>query len=67
MVPYPQAIYVNYRLKSEVSITLVVSYFQPITQHFESRAVQKEPLQSLHTKRNGTTHPSYINYRPDEK
>ena len=39
------------RLKSEVSITLLVSYVQPITQHFESRTVRKAPLQSTHTER----------------
>ena len=32
-------------------------------QHFKSRTVQKAPLQSTHTERNGAAHPSYINYR----
>ena len=40
--------YINYRLKSE--IRFVVSYIQPVTQHYESRTVQKAPLQSTHTK-----------------
>ena len=34
----PHAPVINYRLKSEVS---VVSYVQPITQHYESRTVRK--------------------------
>ena len=29
---------------------------------FESRTVQKAPLQSTHTEKNGAAHPSYINY-----
>ena len=49
MVPRPS--YINYRLKSEVSIAFIVSYVQPVTQHFESRTVQKAPLQSTHTER----------------
>ena len=33
-------------------------------QHFESRTVQKAPLQSMHTERNGAAHHFfYINYR----
>ena len=36
----------NYHLKSEVSIMHRVSYFQPVTQHYESRTVRKAPLQS---------------------
>ena len=39
-----------------------VSYIQPVTQHFESRTVQKVPLPSMHTERNGATRLSYINY-----
>ena len=45
-------LYINYHLKSEVS---VVGYVQPVTQHFESRTVRKAPLQSTHTERNGYT------------
>ena len=33
-----------------------------VTQHFESRTVQKAPLQFTHTKRNGAACPGYINY-----
>ena len=43
-------------------LRFVVRYVQPVTQHFESRTVQKAPLQSTHTERNGTARPSYINY-----
>ena len=59
--------YVNYRLQS--ALHFVVSYIQPIKQHFESRTepVQKAPLQSQHTERNGAVRPSYINYHPNEK
>ena len=35
--------------------------FNPITQHFKSRTVQKAPLQATHTERNGAAHPKYIN------
>ena len=53
----------NYCLKSEVSITLRCQlYVQPVKQHFESRTVQKAPLQSTHTERNRATRPSYVNY-----
>ena len=51
--------YINYSLKSEVSITLRC---QPVTQQYESRTFPEAPLQSTHTKRNGTT-PNFINYR----
>ena len=51
--------YVNYRLKSEISITLRVCYVQLVTQQFRSRTA---PLQSMHTERNDAAHPSYINY-----
>ena len=46
-------------------LRFVVSYVQPITQHFGSRTVRKAPLQSMHIlkERNGAAHPSYINYR----
>ena len=41
----------------------IVSYVQPVTQHFESKTVRKTPLQSPHTERkNCAMHPSYINY-----
>ena len=40
----------------------VVSYVQPVTQHFVSRTVRKAPLQSTHTERNCAARPSYINY-----
>ena len=53
--------YINYRLKSEVSITLRC---QPVTQHYESRTIRKPILQSMHVtskERNGAVHPSYIN------
>ena len=47
MVPCAPA--VNYRLKSEISIMLrcqVVSYVQPITQHYKSRTIRNAPMQS---------------------
>ena len=44
-------------------LRFVVSYVQPVTQHFRSTAVRKTPLQSMHTERNGAACPSYINYR----
>ena len=44
-------------------LCFVVSYVQPVAQHFESRTVRKAPLQSTHNKRNSGTHPIYINYR----
>ena len=37
---------IQYCLKSEVSIILRCQYVQPIIQHYESRTVQKAPLQS---------------------
>ena len=52
-----------YRLKSEVSISFVVSYAQPVTQQYESRAVRKASLQPMHTEWVGAARPSYINYR----
>ena len=47
--------YINYHLKSEVSITLrcQLQYVQLVTQQYESRTFPEEPLQSTHTKRNG--------------
>ena len=47
------AIAINYRLKSEVSITLRCQpMFNPLhMQHFGSRTVRKAPLQSIHTER----------------
>ena len=44
-------------------LRFVVSYVQPVTQHFESRTVRKAPLQSTHTKRNCAAHANHINYR----
>ena len=44
-------------------LRFIVSCVQPVKQHFGSRTVQKAPLQSMHIeRRNGATHPSYINY-----
>ena len=45
----------------------IVSFVQPITQHFETRTARKPPLQSLYTERNGATRPSYIHYRQRRK
>ena len=56
IAPHAQAIKVKYPL------CFVVSYAQPVTQHFESRTVRKAPLQSTHTERKGSACPSYINY-----
>ena len=53
--------------KVKYPLCFVVNYVQPITQHFESRTVRKVPLQSPHTKRNGATCPSHIDYHPNEK
>ena len=36
----------NYHLKVKYALRFVVSYVQPFTQHYESRTVQKAPLQS---------------------
>ena len=36
--------------KVKYPLRFVVSYVQPVTQHFESRTVRKAPLQSTHTK-----------------
>ena len=38
--------YINYCLKSEVSITLRCQLCSPVTQHFGSRTVWKAPLQT---------------------
>ena len=38
-------------------LRFVVSFVQPVTQHFESRTVQKASLQSTHTERNGAARP----------
>ena len=43
-------------------LRFVVSYVQPVTQHFESRTVRKAPLQSTHTKRNRAARPNHINH-----
>ena len=48
--------------KIKYPLHFVVSYVQPVTQHVRSRTVQKAPLQSMHTKRNGAARPSYSNY-----
>ena len=37
--------------KVKYPLHFVVSYVQPVTQHFESRTVRKAPLQSTHTER----------------
>ena len=45
-------------------IVFIVSYVQPVIQHFKSRTVQKVPLQSMFIKiKNGAMCLSYINYR----
>ena len=49
--------------KVKYPLRFVVSYVQPVTQHFESRTVRKAPLQSTHTRRNHTARPNHINYR----
>ena len=41
-------------------LRFVVSYVQPVTQHFESRTA---PLQSTNTKRNSVARPNCIYYR----
>ena len=48
--------------KVKYPLRFVVSFVQPVTQHFKSRTVQNAPLQSTHTERNGAAHPGYINY-----
>ena len=49
--------------KVKYPLCFIVSYVQPITQHFESKTIRKVPLQSPHTERNGVVHPGYNNYR----
>ena len=49
--------------KVKYPLRFVVSYVQPVTQHFESRTVRKAPLQSTHTKRKRAARPNHINYR----
>ena len=50
-------------LKVKYPLCFIVGYVQPVTQHFESRTVQKAPLQSTHTERKKwCCAPSYINY-----
>ena len=39
--------------KVKYPLRFVVSYVQPVTQHFESRTFPEAPLKSTHTKRNG--------------
>ena len=47
---------------TQYPLCFIVSYVQPVTQHFESTTVQKAPLQSTHIERNGAALPSYINH-----
>ena len=47
--------------KAKYPLRFVDSYVQPVTQHFESRAVRKAPQQSTYIERNGAACPSYIN------
>ena len=55
MAPCTPAISIIVR-KVKYPLRLVVSYVQPVIQHFESRRTFPEaPLQSTHTKRNGAT------------
>ena len=62
MAPRTPAISIIVQVK--YPLHFVVSYVQPVTQHFESRTVRKAPLQSTHTKRkNSAMHPNYIKYR----
>ena len=61
MAPHTPAISVI-ACKVKYPLCFVVSYVQPVTQHFGSRTVQKAPLQSMHTDGNGAVCPSYINY-----
>ena len=51
-------------LKVKYPLRFVVSYVQPVTQHYKSRTVRKAPLQSMHIpkERNGATCSRYINY-----
>ena len=56
----PQLLYINYRLKSEVSITLHCQLCSTCFTAFGSRTVRNVPLQSTHAeRRNGVAHPSY--------
>ena len=48
-------------------LRFVVSYVQPVTQHFRSRTVRNASLQSMHTERNVAACPSYINYHLKSK
>ena len=50
MMPHAPAISIII-LTVKYPLRFVVSYVQPVTQHFGSRTVQKAPLQSMHTKR----------------
>ena len=43
--------------KVKQPLHFIVSYVQPVTQHFESRTVRKALLQSMHIERNGAAHP----------
>ena len=43
--------------KVKYPLYFIVSYVQPVTQHFESRTIRKAPLQSTHIERNGAAHP----------
>ena len=44
-------------------LRFIVSYVQPVTQHFESRTAQKAPLQSTHTIRKKSCHAPQLYYR----
>ena len=51
-----------YRLKSKVSIMLRCQLCSTHYTAFRIKNCSIAPLQSMHTERNGATHPSYINY-----
>ena len=50
MAPHTPAISIFVR-KVKYPLRFVVSYVQPVTQHFKPRTVQKAPLQFPHTER----------------
>ena len=47
MVPRAPAIIIARKIK--YPLRFIVSYVRSVTQHYESRTVQKAPLQSTHT------------------
>ena len=61
-IAYEMASHIDYHLKSELSIMFHCQLCQPVTQHYESRAFRKAPLQSMHNRilkeRNSAVHPS---------